>query len=201
MSETAATQNTNASITKVPAAALWQPILFRSMITLLFGIITVFFGAPETLGLCLNLGWYFLLLAVAQFWFVRRLSLPQDDLRRRVLLAAAALLAVSGVVIFILINTTVAAWLGALALVVLGASEIFAALYERKSDEAKSTLRSDWLISGVLSVGAGLLLPFFVGAGPHALLGVSGGAALMTGALWLLSALTVRHDARKQKAK
>lgn len=194
-------QGVNATITSTPASALWQPVLFRSMITLLFGIITVFFGAPGTLGLCLNLAWYFLVLAAAQYWFVRRLALPRGDAKRLALPGAAAFLAVAGVVIFISVNTDVAAWLGAVALVLMGAAELYAALANRTGKAAKSQLRSDWLISGVLSVGTGLLLPFFIGAGPHALLGVSGGGALMTGALWLLSALSLRHDGRTAKGK
>lgn len=172
------------------------------MITLFFGIITVFWGTPDTLGLCLNFAWYFLILAASHYWFVRRLALPRKELKRLVLLGAAALLAVSGVVVFIAVNTIVAGWLGAVALTLVGAAEVFAALHNRNKDSAaKSSLRSDWLISGVLGIGTGLLLPFFIAAGPHALLGVSGGGALMSGALWLLSALTLRHDARKPKEK
>lgn len=188
-------------MTSAPAAQLWQPVLFRSMVTLLFGIVTVFFGAPDTLGLCLNFGWYFLVLAASHYWFVRRLALPRGDTKRLALLGAAAFLAVAGVVIFISINAVLAAWLGGAALLLMGAAELFAALRNPSGKAAKSQLRSDWLISGVLGVGTGLLLPFFINAGPHGLLGVSGGGALMTGALWLLSALTLRHDARKPKGK
>lgn len=194
-------QNLNAAVTGTPASALWQPVMLRSMATLLFGIVTVFFGAPDTLGLCLNFGWYFLVLAALHYWFVRRLALPRADARRLALLGAAGLLAVAGVVIFIAINTALAAWLGAAALAVMGGAELFAALHNPSGKAGKSPLRSDWLISGVLGLGTGLLLPFFAAAGPHALLGVAGGGALMTGALWLLSALTMRHDARKPKGK
>lgn len=202
MSETAAPQDANATSIRTVTAPLWQPVLFRSMITLLFGIITVFWGTPGTLGLCLNFAWYFLVLAASHYWFVRRLALPRDDVKRLVLLGAAGVLAVSGVVVFIAVSTAVAAWLGGVALALMGAAEIFAALHNRNKDSSvKSSLRSDWLISGVLGIGTGLLLPFFIAAGPHALLGVSGGGALMSGALWLLSALTVRHDARTAKEK
>ncbi|MGA7203963.1 MAG: hypothetical protein WBX27_04950, partial [Specibacter sp.] len=170
MSETAVPPGLNAAITSTPASQLWQPVLFRSMVTLLFGIITVFFGSPDNLGLCLNLAWYFLVLAAAQFWFVRRLALPRSDVRGLALRGAAALLAVAGVVIFISTSTVVAAWLGGVALVLMGAAELFAALTNRAADTGRSPLRSDWLISGALSLGTGLLLPFFTTAGPHALL-------------------------------
>ena len=186
-------QSLNGSATSTAAARLWQPVLFRSMITLFFGIVTVFWGSPSAVGLCLAVAPYFLVLAAAQFWFVRRSGL--QGTHRLALLASAAFLAVAGVVIFISVNTYVAGWLGAAALVIFGATELFAAL----KATGKSQLRSDWLISGALAAGTGLLLPFFIAAGPHAMLGVSGGGALMTGALWLLSALTMRHDARKAK--
>jgi uncharacterized membrane protein HdeD (DUF308 family) len=187
-------QGANPSLPSAHGNRIWQPVLFRSMATLLFGIITVFFGSPDTLGLCLNFGWYFLVLAASHYWVVRRLVLPRGDTRRLALLGGAALLAVAGVVIFIAISAALAAWLGAVALALMGAAELFAA---RASD--RSQLRSDWLISGVLGLGTGVLLPFFSGAGPHALLGVAGGGALMSGALWLLSSLTLRHDARQPK--
>ena len=186
-------QSLNGSVTSAAAAGLWQPVLFRSMITLFFGIVTVFWGSPSAVGLCLAVAPYFLVLAGAQFWFVRRSGL--QGTHRLALLGSAAFLAVAAVVIFISVSTEVAGWLGAAALVIFGASELFAAL----TSTGKTQLRSDWLISGILAAGTGVLLPFFIAAGPHAMLGVSGGGALMTGALWLLSALTMRHDARKSK--
>lgn len=195
MSEKAATKTVNGTITSAPTAQLWQPVLMRSMITLLFGIITVFLGSPEVLALCLNLTWYFLALAATHYWFVKRLQLPLRDPRKMVLLSGAGLLAVSGVVVFISTSSLVAAWLGAIALLVMGAAELFAAI----RSEGKTQLRSDWLISGVIGIGTGLLLPFFADLGPHALLGVAGGGALMSGALWLLSALSLRHESRKAK--
>lgn len=193
MSEKAATKTTNGTITSAPTAKLWQPVLMRSMITLLFGIITVFLGTPDTLGLCLNFAWYFLALAATHYWFVKRLELPLWDPRRLVLLSAAGVLGVSGVIVFISTSAAIAAWLGAAALLIMGAAELFAAI----RSEGKTQLRSDWLIAGVIGIGTGLLLPFFIELGPHALLGVAGGGALMSGALWLLSALTIRHEARK----
>lgn len=202
MSETSVPQSVNATVASAPAATLWQPVLFRSMVTLLFGIITVFWGSPDVLGLCLNFAWYFLAVAGSHFWFVRRLDLPKEDTKRLVFLATAGMMAVSGVVIFISVSTSVAAWLGSVALVLVGAGEIFAAFHKRaQTPKARMALRGDWLISGILGVCAGILLPFFINAGPHALLGVAGGGALMSGALWVLSALTLRHDHKASKGK
>ena len=76
------------------------------------------------------------------------------------------------------------------ALVVLGASELTRGVQKRDA------LSRDWLISGVISVGTAIALPFFIPLGAHALLGVAGGGAIITGVLWILSGLTLRHDAK-----
>lgn len=108
----------------------------------------------------------------------------------------------NGVVVAISASTVIAAWLGGAALAVVGAAELFAALDKPDGNtNAKIALRSDWMISGVLGLGTGILLPFFANVGPHALMGVAGGGALMIGALWALSALTLRHDGSKAKAQ
>jgi hypothetical protein len=46
-----------------------------------------------------------------------------------------------------------------------------------------------------------VLLPFFISLGAHALLGVAGGGAIISGVLWVLSGLTLRHDARAGAGK
>lgn len=177
--------------------------MLRAIVTLIFGLTTVFWAAPGPLGLSLTLGAYFLASAAAQYGVVRALALPRGDNRRFVLNGAAGILAVGGVVVAISANTAMAAWLGGVALAFLGASELFVGL--RKSTAAtgatgaKLALTSDWRISGVLGLGTGILLPFYAGTGAHALMGVAGGGALMTGALWALSALTLRHDGSNSK--
>lgn len=202
MSETALPQSINANTTTRRASPLWRPVLLRALVTLAIGLITVFWESPGTLGLCLFFAIYFLALAAAQCLLVRTLALPLRDTRRLVLLGAAGLLAVSGVLVAVAGSATVAAWLGGAALAVMGAAELFAALLKVAGNtEAKSALRSDWIISGVLGLGTGLVLPFFATTGEHALMGVAGGGALMTGALWTLSALTLRHDGRRTKGQ
>jgi uncharacterized membrane protein HdeD (DUF308 family) len=130
----------------------------------------------------------------------RALALPRGDTRRLLLLGATGLLAMSAVVVAISVSTGVAAWFGAAALAVLGVAELLSAL-KNPAGDSKAALRNDWRISGVLGLGTGLLLPFFIAAGPHGLMGVAGGGALMSGALWALSALTLRHDGAKAKAQ
>ncbi|MEV8145960.1 hypothetical protein [Specibacter sp. NPDC078709] len=200
MSETAVPQPAHANLSTSGRPLLWRPVLFRAIVTLAFGLTTVFWAAPGPMGLGLTLGAYFLASAAAQYGVVRALALPSGDHRRFVLQGAAGILAVGGVVVAISANTAMAAWLGGVALAFLGASELFVGL--RKSTAAtgaKLALTSDWRISGVLGLGTGILLPFYAGAGPHALMGVAGGGALMTGALWALSALTLRHDGSNPK--
>lgn len=181
---------------------MWQPLLLRAVATLAFGLVTVFWAAPGTVGLCLSVAAYFLALAAAQYWSVRTLRLLRGDARRLALLGAAGLLAVSGVVVAISASDIVAAWLGGAALAAMGAAELFAALRTSKATaEAGRGPRGDWLISGVLGLGTGILLPFFAVVGPHGLMGVMGGGAMMSGALWALSALTLRHDGTGAKAR
>lgn len=194
---------------------LWQPILLRALITVVYGLITVFWGDPGTVGMSLTLGAYLLAVAASHYLVVRTLSQPRGNATRTVLLGAAALLAVSGVVVAISLNAVAAAWFAGVALAVMGAAELYAALRKPSAANAnganlngasasgtkkKSPLRGDWIVSGILGLGTGVILPFVAAAGPHALLGVSGGGALMTGALWTLSALTLRHDGGKSKA-
>lgn len=207
MSETALPQPTNARPAAARALLLWQTVLLRALVTVAFGLVTVFWAEPGSLGLSVAFTCYFLALAACHYLTVRALALPRGDTRRLVLLSATGLLAMSGVVVAISASTVVTVWFGAAALAALGVAELYAARYrppasnKPASAQRKLDLRSDWLISAVLGIGTGLLLPFFADAGPHGLLGVAGGGALMSGALWTLSALTLRHDGRKAKAQ
>lgn len=200
MNETALPQPSKASAPDAGTAVLWQTVLLRALVTVAFGLVTVFWAEPGAMGLSVAFTGYFLALAAAQYLTVRALALPRCDYRRLVLLGATALLAMSGVVVAMSVSTAVAAWFGAAALAALGAAELFSALYKPVGG-GKSAVRSDWMISGVLGLGTGLLLPFLIAVGPHGLMGVAGGGALMSGALWTLSALTLRHDGARAKAQ
>ncbi|SEE93202.1 hypothetical protein SAMN04489740_3162 [Arthrobacter alpinus] len=198
MSETAIPQPVNAHATASSGPSLWQAVLWRALVALAFGLVTVFWAEPGAVGLCVAFALYLLALAGTEFLTVRALALPRGDNRRLVLLGATALLAMGAVAVAIFVSDLYAAWFAAAALAVLGAAELYSAL---SKSAGTSVLRSDWIISGVLGLGTGLLLPFFIQAGPHGLLGVAGGGALMSGALWTLSALTMRHDGGKAKAQ
>ena len=192
----------NAATAGSGTTPLWQPLLLRAVATLAFGLVTVFWAAPGTVGLCFAVAVYFVALAATQYWTVRTLGLLRGDARRLALLGAAGLLAVSGVVVAISASDIVAAWLGGAALALMGVAELFSALRTSKATaEAGRGLKGDWMISGVLGLGTGILLPFFASVGPHGLMGVAGGGAIMSGALWALSALTLRHDGTGAKAR
>lgn len=202
MSETAYPQPADVSISLTGPTPLWQPLLLRATVTLAFGLLTVFWSTPGIVGLCVSLAVYLLSLAAVQYWTVRTLNLPRGDTRGLPLLGAAGLLAVSAVVVAISASTVMAAWLGALALAAVAAAELFAALRTRKAGlTAGRALKGDWMISAVLGFGTAIILPFFVATGAHGLLGVVGGGAIMSGALWGLSALTLRHDSSGSKSR
>ncbi|MBP2412648.1 uncharacterized membrane protein HdeD (DUF308 family) [Arthrobacter stackebrandtii] len=200
MTETALPQPSNASTSASGSRPVWQPVLLRALVTLAFGLTTVFWGNPGTVGLCVSVALYFLALAASHYWVLRTLDLPRGDSRRMAIAGAVGLLSVSAVVAAVSLSAVVTAWLAGAALAVMGAAELFAGMRKRTAGGGRPPLRGDWIISGALGLGTGLLLPFFAAAGPHAILGVMGGGAMMTGALWTLSALTLRHDGGKAKA-
>lgn len=200
MSETAYPQPADVSVSAPGSTPLWQPLLSRAIVTLAFGFLTVFWPAPGIVGLCISMAAYLLSLAGSQYWTVRTLSLPRGDTRGLPLVAAAGFLAVSAVAVALSASAVVAAWLGGAALVAMGAAELLTSWRTRKAGQvAGHSLKGDWMISGFLGLGTGILLPFFISTGAHGLLGVAGGGAIMSGALWALSALTLRHNGNGRK--
>ena len=87
--------------------------------------------------------------------------------------------------------------IAALGLGLAGVIELLCGLRNRRSH----VLARDWLASGVIGIGTAVAIPFFISLGAHALLGVAGGGAIIAGVLWVLSALTLRHDARAAVVK
>ncbi|WP_210725690.1 hypothetical protein [Arthrobacter silvisoli] len=160
-------------------ATPWKPVLLRAAIALAFGALTVFWGAPSVQVLAWALGLY--LLATA-FAVLRSGTVP---------LGLAAVVALGGVGALLTQSDAGVTASGALALLVLGVWEAVQGLRRR----GRQVLARDWLISGVVGIGTAALLPFFTSLGAHALLGVAGGGAIISGVLWALSGLSLRHDA------
>ncbi|MFE4197864.1 hypothetical protein ACFRJ9_18575 [Paenarthrobacter sp. NPDC056912] len=169
---------TPAQTPSASAAGLWKPVLIRAAVASVFGLVTIFWGSPSVQVLAWAVGLYLLATAVS-LWMSRALPV-----------AVPVVVAIGGVGALVTQSDAGVALSALLALLVLGLLEVVHGLRKRDS------LARDWLISGVFSVGTALALPFFIPLGAHALLGVAGGGAILTGVLWMLSGLTLRHDAR-----
>lgn len=175
--------------------APWVPILLRSVIAAVYGALTIFWQEPTTAVLALAGGIYLVLTGVS----VWRMSVLARDSQvpavPAALLAAAAIYAVAGVIVAVFQSIGVFAYVAGAALLIGGAIELTFWFRARKL----FVPARDWLITGVVGIGAGILLPVFLAlpAGGHvqALLGVSGGAAVITAVILAISGLGLRHDA------
>ena len=184
--------------TALPAAAdLWKPVLVRAAVALGFGAVTVFWAAPSTAGMGWAGGIYLLATGVALLWSVNKTGLRAGSASSKVLSAAGAVLTGTGAALGLMSGNLLFGVLAALGLGLAGAAELYLGITSR----GRSVLARDWIASGVVGVGTACLLPFFIDLGPHALLGVAGGGAIISGVLWMLAGLTLRHDARADSAK
>ncbi|MGW6172206.1 hypothetical protein ACWF5H_01820 [Arthrobacter sp. NPDC055138] len=203
------------------AAAYWQPVLIRALVAAAFGAITIFWQEPGRTVMAVAGGLY-LLLSGGAVWLLARQ--PAAAAHRQLLLLQAAVLAVTGVLACVFQTVPMFTVLATAALLVSGGAELMLGWSNRPSsaaaqgrpaagtapaaasgstagaDGAGSVLARDWLITGAVSVGFGIALPFFSYLGPHALLGVLGGAAIITAVVLLIAALSLRHDARQPTA-
>jgi len=153
-------------------------VLIRATVALLFGAVTIFWASPSVHVLAWAVGLYLLATAGA-VWMSRALPV-----------AVPVVVALGGIGALVTQSDEGVALSAMFALLVLGLLEFVHGL--RKRD----VLARDWLISGVIAVSTAVMLPFFTSLGAHALLGVAGGGAIISGVLWILSGLTLRHDAR-----
>lgn len=175
-------------------ARLWLPVLMRAVVALAFGAVTVFWGQPTTAGAAWVFAAYLWCLLAAQVWLLRSERPVPQRASALVGLVPYALGAAAGVVLVAAPSIGVVAGAGAAALALAGISDVARAALSRRAAEGSAPLARDLLITGVVNLGAGLLLPFFAGLGPHALLGVAGGAAIIIGVLLTIAGLSLRHD-------
>lgn len=180
-----------------PSADLWKPALLRAAAALVFGAVTVFWAAPSVAGMSLAGGAYLLASGLILLWGIPLAGFLRDSAAGRILSAAGAALTGAGVALLFLQGSLVFAVLAALGLAVAAAAELYLGLRLR----GRHVLARDWLASGIIGLGTAGTLPFFVGLGPHALLGVAGGGAIISGVLWILAGLSLRHDARAAASK
>lgn len=179
--------------TALPAAPdLWKPVLVRAAVALAFGAVTVFWAAPPVGAMAWTGGLYLLATGLVLLWSVRKTGLPHGTRNAKVLAGAGAVLIGAGAAVALIPGNLVFGAIGALGLALAGAAELYLGAAARR----RSVLARDWTASGVVGLGTAAALPFFIDLGPHALLGVAGGGAIISGVLWILAGLTLRHDAR-----
>ncbi|NJC24104.1 uncharacterized membrane protein HdeD (DUF308 family) [Arthrobacter pigmenti] len=172
--------------------ALWRAFLLRAAVAGAFGLLTIFWGQPSVHVLSVAGGLYFL--ATAATVFLQERSLRAQDAAPSWLTGTApVLLAVAGLLNLWIHTDAMFAGTGALVLIVSGVVDVVVGMRNR----GKHAAARDFLLVGVVSVLTGALLPLFQPLGAHALLGVSGGGAVITAVLLALAALSYRHDARQ----
>ncbi|MBT2597341.1 hypothetical protein [Arthrobacter sp. ISL-72] len=175
-----------------PAADLWKPVLTRAVVALAFGAVTVFWASPSASEMGWAGGLYLLATGVTVIRGIDKFGLAAHQPAGKVLAAGGAAMTGAGVAVALLGSELVFGVVAALGLGLLAAAELYLGILHR----GRSVLSRDWLASGVIGLGTAVALPFFIGLGAHALLGVAGGGAIISGVLWILAALTLRHDAR-----
>lgn len=179
------------------APNLWKPVLVRAAVALVFGLLTAFWGAPSAAGMGWAGGAYLLATGLVLIWGVKKAGFRPGSPTGKVLSAAGAVLAGAGAAVALVPSGLVFGTLAALSLGLAGIAELYLGITTR----GRSLLAWDWIASGVIGVGTAAALPFFIGLGPHALLGVAGGGAIISGVLWVLAGLTLWHDAQGPAAK
>jgi uncharacterized membrane protein HdeD (DUF308 family) len=180
-----------------PLAELWKPALLRAAAALAFGAVTVFWAAPSVTGMSLAGGVYLLATGLILLWGIPLTGFRREVPAGRILSAAGAALTGAGVALLFLQGSLMFAVVGAVGLAAASASELYLGIRFR----GRHVLARDWLASGIIGLGTAGTLPFFAELGPHALLGVAGGGAIISGVLWILAALSLRHDARAAASK
>ncbi|WP_049831263.1 hypothetical protein [Arthrobacter sp. RIT-PI-e] len=170
-----------------PAAefSVWRPFLARAVISGVFGLVTIFWREPTTAVLAVAGGLYLLFLGAAHLWTHRVVRMRPGALQ----FVGGTFLGIAGVATLILVEDGVFAYAGAAALVVAGCADLVRGLAVRGHAAAR-----DLVTAGVVTAATGVLLPFFERLGAHALLGVTGGGALITAVLLGIAALSLRHD-------
>ena len=174
----------------------WVPILLRSATAAAFGILTVFWQSPGV-GVLSVAGGLYLLLTAVSVWRMAVLAGTSNEPRIRSLqLLEAVVYALGGIAVLALRSVESFLAGAGLALVVGGAVELYFWTTSRKT----FLPARDWLITGVVSLGTALILAIvqLMGLGAHAMLGVTGGSAIIIAVMLATSGLGARWDARSK---
>jgi uncharacterized membrane protein HdeD (DUF308 family) len=162
-----------------------------------FGAVTIFWAAPSIEVMGWAGGLYLLATGVLLLRTVPATGFQRDAAPGKLLSGTGAVLAGAGFSLVLLHGDLLFGVVAAVGLGLAGAFELLCGLKLR----GQHVLARDWITSGLIGLGTAALLPFFIGLGAHALLGVAGGGAIISGVLWVLSGLTLRHDARSAAGK
>lgn len=171
-----------------PAELLvWKPFLVRAVVSAVFGLVTVFWREPSTLVMSLAGGIYLLLNGAAYLWTHR---MTHWGSRSKLLTEiGGGLLLGAGIASLVFLDDRSFGFAGAVALVVAGAAELLRGLAVRGHAAGR-----DLVLVGAVGIATGTILPFVDHLGAHALLGVTGGGAVLTAVVLGIAALSYRHD-------
>ncbi|WP_144790214.1 DUF308 domain-containing protein [Kocuria palustris] len=182
-----------------PAAlrSLVAPTLVRALVTLAFAAGTIFVTAPG-LGLSIwLLGLWMAAVGVCVLWTdLRAREHPSLDLGTlaSVPRSTGVMWILGGIAVVMIPETAaVLALVASVVLFLAGLPEGWVGTSRR----SQHPLARDWQIAGLVTAAAAIGVLLVAGLGPHAILGVVGGAAIISGVLLLLGALSLRHDARE----
>ncbi|THJ68658.1 hypothetical protein E8P82_01795 [Arthrobacter echini] len=166
---------------------VWRPLLARAVLSAVFGLLTVFWREPSTLVVSVAGGLYLLIGGAGYLWTHQvSAGLPLTTALTRI---GGGLLLGAGVVSLVFADDRSFALAGSVALFVAGIAELIRGLGDRRHPAAR-----DFVLVGVIGLATGLILPFVEDLGPQALLGVSGGGALLSAVVLGIAALSYRHD-------
>ena len=173
------------------AAEVWQPLLFRAVVSAAFGALTIFWVQPSVHVASVAGGVYLLALAVSAAWLERAGGVRASG-DRWVAGIGPGFLVVGGVLNLWIHTDAMFAQVVALVLVISGAAELYVGIRQRRSN----VVGKDLMAVGAVGVATGLLLPIFQDAGAHALLGVTGGGAIIIAVVLAIASFGFRHDVR-----
>ncbi|WP_342023296.1 hypothetical protein AAE021_16055 [Arthrobacter citreus] len=174
----------------------WVPILLRSATAAAFGILTIFWQSPGVNVLSVAGGLYLLLTAAAVWRMAALAGAGRQAQVRGLQLLEAAVYAVAGLAVLALRSAEAFCAAAGAAFLVGGVVELY--LWGKARNSFLPA--RDWLITGVVSLGTAAILVAVqaMGLGAHAMLGVSGGAAIIVAVVLATSGLGARWDARQQ---
>ncbi len=171
-----------------PAGPLvWRPFMARAVVSAVFGLLTVFWREPSVPVLSVAGGLYLLIGGVVYLWTHR--TLGRCSRFSALMTISGALLLVAGIASLVLPDTRSFALTGGVALGVAGIAEVIRGVSTREHPAGR-----DLILVGVVGLVTGAILPFVEHLGAQALLGVSGGGALLTAVALGIAALSYRHD-------